>query len=231
MKRIGLVLAASTMTLAGCAATNSYLAERETTVEMYHIFDIKTAADTSTVAKAATDGLSQNTNELSSNLPLQLNKKIPDVPGRFTLVDLGKQLQGTGMGSFLQLANMRSGGIGIKAANCDGAVWTSRAQRDISGYNNLTLYSCLFRYKAGYQLDIYAVFQKREGGLYQVSQNIANSIVGTPEAWVNKTIVDTVRAIEVNANAKITHVEGQPVIANLPWVDQIDTNIKAGKRE
>ena len=219
MKIIPLVLATAVLT--GCAGTNSYLADRNSTVEMYHIFDIKTGADTATVAKAASDGLSQNTNQINENTPLQMGKAVPSEPGRFTIVDMASKLGGTGMGAMLQMASMQGGGVSLKAASCDGAVWTARAQRTISGSSNLNLYGCLYRYKAGYHLDMYAVFQKKEGGLYQVSREIANSIVGTPEQWVNKTIVDMLRTIEEKANAKIAHLEGQPEIGNLPWVDRI----------
>lgn len=219
----------SAFSLAGCASTNSYLADRQTTVEMYHVFDVRTKADTATVAKAATDGLSQNTGEVASNMPLQLGKVVPTEPGRFSIEDMSTKLGGAGMGTLMQMAAMQNGGIGLKTANCNGAAWTSRAQRNIAGSSNLTLYSCLFKYKDGYHLNTYAVFQKREGGLYQVSREIANSIVGTPEEWVNKTIVDMVRTIEAKSAAKIAYVEGQPAIGNLPWVDKVDTNIKVSK--
>lgn len=229
MKLRSAILFTTVFSLAGCASTNSYLADRQTTVEMYHIFDIKTKADIATVAKAATDGLSQNTGEVTSNMPLQLGKVVPAEPGRFSIEDMSTNLGGTGMGKLMQIAAMQNGGIGLKTANCNGAVWTSRAQRNIAGSSNLTLHSCLYRYKDGYHINTYAVFQKREGGFYQVSREIANSIVGTPEEWVNKTIVDMVRTIEAKATAKISYVEGQPAIGNLPWVDRVDSNIKSNK--
>ena len=37
--------------LTGCGGMNSYLAANTKTVEMYHIFDIKTSVDTATIAK------------------------------------------------------------------------------------------------------------------------------------------------------------------------------------
>lgn len=211
----------SAFALTGCAGTNSYLANRSSTVEMYHIFDIKTAASTQTVAKAATDGLSQNTNQIDENTPLQMGKTIPAEPGRFTISDMTAKFAGTGMGTLMQMASMQGGGVSMKAANCEGAVWTARAQRTVSGSNNLNLYGCLYKYKAGYHLDTYAVFQKEEGGLYQVSRNIAYSIVGTPEAWVNKTIMDMVRSIETRAHAKVAHVEGQPELGSEPSITKV----------
>lgn len=213
-KVIALVAAAAT--LAGCASGNAYLANRNTTVEMYHIFDVKTSADTATVSKAAANGLAQNTNQVNQASPLQLGKTIPATPGRFTIEDMSARLAGTGMGNMLHLASIQNGGATIKTANCQDAVWTSRAERTIAGSSNLTLYSCLYKYKAGYHLNTYAVFQKTEGGLTQISRDIASSLVGTPEQWVNKTITDTVRAIESATGAKVAHLEGQPSLDDLP---------------
>lgn len=216
MKKTVFVLLPLVGALCSCASTNSYLANRNTTVEMYHIFDIKTTASAAVVAKAATDGLSQNTNEISSNTPLQMGVKVPVEPGRFTITDMSSKFGGTGMGAMMQLASMQNGGVSLKGATCEGASWTARAQRTISGSSNLTLYACLYKYQAGYHLNTYAVFQKVEGGLYQVSRDFAHKIVGTPEEWVNKTILDMTRQIEVDAHATVKHLEGQPALGNTP---------------
>lgn len=216
MKKIALVIIPVLVSLAGCATGNSYMANRSTTIEMYHIFDIKTKVNTNIVTKAIADGLTQNTSDLSQVSPLQMGKLIPNEPGRFVIEDVAANFGGTGIGGMMQLASMQNGGVTMKAAKCTDAVWTSRAQRSIAGSSNLTLYSCLYKYKAGYQLNTYAVFQKTEGGIYQISRDLANSIVGTPEQWVNKTILDTVNSIEKATSTKVVHVEGQPELTELP---------------
>lgn len=217
MKKIAILFAASAiLALTGCATGNSYLANRSTTVEMYHIFAVTTNADTSKVIKAAADGLAQNANQIDQVSPLQMGKTVPATPGRFTIEDMSAKFAGTGVGSMMQLAAMQNGGVQMKAANCEGAVWTARAVRSISGSSNLTLYSCLYKYQAGYNLDTYAVFQKTEGGVAQFSRDIANSMVGTPEQWVNKTIIDTVKSIEKATGAKVVRLEGQPELNDLP---------------
>lgn len=218
MKKFAIFLAPAFAVLAGCATGNSYLANRSTTVEMYHIFDIKTKAGTNEVVKAAADGMAQNTTDISQVMPLQMGKTVPVELGRFVIDDVGAKLAGsnTGLGAIMQMAAMQSGGVSMKAAKCDDAVWTSRAQRSIAGASKLTLYSCLYKYQAGYRLDTYAVFNKTEGGLYQVSRDIANSLVGIPEQWVNKTILDTVAAIEKATGAKVFRLEGQPELSDLP---------------
>lgn len=206
--------------LSACSAVNSTLAERREVVEMYHVFDIKTKADTATIAKATSDGLSANTNNIQTAMPLQLGKTIPATPGRFSIDDVAAGMNGQNSAMLKMLAN-QSGGLGLKVANCEGAVWTSKAVRNITGSNNLTLYSCLYKYRDGYNLDMYAVFTKESGGLYQVIREGANAIAGTPEAWVNKTIVDAVRSIERAAGTRAVHVEGQPELGPLPAVDQL----------
>jgi hypothetical protein len=216
MKKFALIAAVAALALTGCATSNSYLAKRSTTMEMYHIFDIKTTADTSKVIKAAAEGLAQNTNQINQVTPLQMGKTVPATPGRFTIDDVSAKLNGTGMGTLMQMAAMQNGGVTLKTATCDGAVWTSRAQRSIAGSSNLNLYSCLYKYQGGYHLDTYAVFQKTEGGLAQISRDIANSMVGTPEQWVNKTILDTVASIEKMTGSKVVRLEGQPELTELP---------------
>ncbi|WP_051306536.1 hypothetical protein [Massilia alkalitolerans] len=220
MKKLGLLLPLILAT--GCGSTNSYLAQKNTSVEMYHIFDIKTSASTATMARAATAGLGRNTNSVSANTPLQLGVTVPDTPGRFTITDLGAKLGNTGMGPLLQMASMQNGGAGIRMANCEGAAWTARAVRSIAGSSNLTLYACLYKYRAGYHLDTYAVFEKTEGGLQQVSRDLASRLVGTPEEWVTKTIHDMVRSIETAAQAKARYVEGQPELGPEPAIAQLE---------
>lgn len=216
MKKRIFVFLPVVVALCSCGSTNSYLANRTTNVEMYHIFDIKTSASTAVVAKAATQGLSRNTNDVNTNLPLQMNAVVPATPGRFTITDIAAKLGGTGMGALMQLSSMQNGGVTMKAATCEGAVWTARAQRTITNSSNLNLYGCLYRYRDGYQLDTYAVFQKTEGGLAQLSRDIAHSLVGTPEEWVNKTIIDMTKQIEVDAHASVVHLEGQPELGSVP---------------
>jgi hypothetical protein len=221
MKKPALLLLPLAILASGCGTTNNYLANKSTTVEMYHIFDIKTGASTAAIARAAGDGLGRNTNSVNSNMPLQIGAEVPARPGRFTITDLGAKLGNTGMGQLMQMASMQNGGTGMKMANCEGAAWTARAVRTITHSNSLTLHTCLYKYRQGYQLDTYAVFQKTEGGIEQISRDIANRLVGTPEEWVNKTIWDMVRSVEAAAGAKATHVEGQPELGPEPAIAQL----------
>lgn len=168
--------------------------------------------------------LSLNCYRVSSNTPLQLGVEVPDKPGRFTIADMSTRMGNSGAAALLQLAATQNGSTGMKTAQCEGAVWTARAVRTVTHSSNLTLFACLYKYKQGYQLDTYAVFQKTEGGLIQVSRDIANRLVGTPGEWVNKTIWDMVRSVETAAQAKAVYVEGQPELGPEPAIGQVAAN-------
>lgn len=199
---------------------NAQLAERREAVETYHVFDIKTNASPEVLIKAAADGLARSTNSVVQNRPLVMGNQIPATPGRFQIVDPAAALRGTGMGSIMAMAQA-PGAMLLKSASCDGAVWTAKAVRDIPGSDRLDLYSCLYRYKDGYQLKVYAVFQKASGGLMELSRQAAQALVGTPEQWVTKTIVDTVRSIQEATRVEVVRIEGQPELGELPKVDRL----------
>ena len=169
------ILAASlaALLLSACGTTNNYLAEKTKTVEYYRIFDLKTTASRQAIGKAASDGLGRNVGNAQEAMPIPSAAELPDKAGRFKLVN---PFEGT------RLAALAGGasGIGARLATCEGAAWTAKAVRTVSGSNNLILTACLFQYKEGYHLDLYAVFSKEEGGLLQISRDMANAMVGTP---------------------------------------------------
>lgn len=215
-----IAVVASGVALSACSAVNVNLNERSEAVEMYHIYDVKTAVDTATIAKAASDGLAANTNSVQTAMTLQLGKTVPTNPGRFSIDDVAAGMNGQNS-AMLKMLSAQSGGLGMKVATCADAVWTSKAVRSISGSNNLNLYTCIYKYRGGYNVDMYAVFTKQSGGLYQGIREAANAIAGTPEEWVNKTIVDTMRSIERASGARAVHLEGQPDLGPLPAVDKL----------
>ena len=212
-KRFLAALPALSVLLAGCASTASYLTPRHTTVEMYHIFDVQTTARASVIGKAAADGLSRNTNELTIHLPLQMGAVVPETPGRFAMVDASQKSAGSG-GGLLQLMALQARGT-VRMVNCPGAVWTVRAERRVANSDMLNLEGCLYPYQKGYHLNLYARFDKQQGGILQLSRDLASSVVGKPEEWVNKTILDMVRAIRAT-EAQVVYLEGQPELGAEP---------------
>lgn len=208
-----------TFALTACGTANNYLAEKTKTVEYYRIFDIKTAASKQTVIKATSDGLGRNVNNAREATPIPKSATLPETPGRFAIVNPFE-------GSRIAMLAGGAGSLGLQMAACDGAAWTAQAVRDIAGSDRLNLTVCLFPYKEGYHLDMYAVFVKKEGGLFQVSRDLAGAMVGTPEEWTEKTFLDVARNVYAKVDAKVSLLEAQPEISGTPWVDPIDAPTK-----
>jgi hypothetical protein len=215
VKHVFLVSALLCLSLVGCGTANNYLAEKNQTVEYYRIFDLKTTASRQAVAKAASNGLGRNVNNAQEATPIPNSPEIPSQPGRFQLVN---PFAGT---KFAMMAG-GAGSVGMRIATCEGAVWTAKAQRKVAGSNDLNVTTCLFQYKGGYHLNFYAVFTKQEGGLMQLSRDMANSMVGTPEEWTEKTFLDVVRSIKASTGADIVLLEAQPELSGTPWLDKVE---------
>lgn len=199
--------------ISGCGTVNNALVDKTKTVEYYRIFDIKTSAARKVVAQAASNGLGRNVGNAQEATPIPSSADLSDKPGRFKLVN---QFEGS---KFAALAG-GGGSLGMKVATCDGAVWTASAQRKVTGSNNLNLTACLFQYKEGYHLDVYAVFTKKEGGIMQLSRSMANAALGTPEEWTEKTFLDIVRSVREKTGAEVAYLEGEPELSGTPWLDQ-----------
>ena len=202
-----------TMFISGCGTINNALVEKTKTVEYYRIFDIKTDAGRQNVADAASDGLGENVNDAQEARPIPSFSEAPETPGRFKLKN---PFEGTKMSPF---ASQCGGSLGFKMAICDGAIWSAKASREVAGSDNLNLTACLFQYKEGYHLDLYATFTKQEGGVMELSRSMAQAMVGTPEQWTEKTFLDIVRNIREKTGAKIFFLEGYPKIQGTPWLD------------
>lgn len=213
MKRIVVMMFVLIM-ISACGTANHYLVPKTKVTEYLRIFDFKTSAPRQSVAKAASAGLGRNTTEFKEATPIP-SGDVPEKPGRFKLVN---RLEGSRYAKYA--GNVES--ISMRAAKCEDAVWVANAQRTSRGNYNLNLYACLYQYKDGYHLDVYSVFTKQEGGLQQVSRDMAYSVVGSAESWVEKTILDIVRSIQEQTASKATLVEAQPELIGTPWLDRID---------
>jgi len=215
MKKFNLTIALAVL-LAGCGTTNSALVNRTSVVEYYRIFDINTEADRYAVADAASKGLGRNVGSINEERPIPQSAELPEAPGRFRL---DNPLEGTNLGL---LAAGSGNSSRLKIASCDGAVWIARARRSTRGSSDLRLTACIWEYKQGFHLDIYATFEKQEGGLMQVSRNMAHAMVGTPEEWTEKTFNDIVRTVQKDTGAEIEYIEGYPRVEGMPWLDDYD---------
>jgi len=199
------------MTLAaGCSTGNggsggsgfNGLAARDTTVEYYRVFDIKTEAPAETVAKAASNGISRNVKDAQVTTPA--GAQVTELPGHFKIADPTAAAPGTAID---------------KGPSCDGASWTAKAAPKVHGSDNMNLVACLFPYKSGYHLDMYAVFTKPEGGWLAWPRRVGGMVLGTPEKFTEATMMDLVRAIREGTGANVSLVEAKPNLAGTPWLE------------
>jgi hypothetical protein len=202
--RLASVSIAAAATLAGCTTpggSNSF-ASHDTTVEYYRVFDLKTDASAEAVAKAATDGFNRNIREAQVSTPSGV--QVTDLPGHFKIVDPTSVPPGTAVD---------------KGPSCDGAAWTAKATPKVRGSDNMNMVACLFPYKSGYHLDMYAVFTKPEGGWLSWPRRVSGMVMGTPEKFTETTMMDLVRAIREGTNANVSLVEAKPNLAGTPWLE------------
>jgi hypothetical protein len=83
----------------------------------------------------------------------------------------------------------------------------------------MNIVACLFPYKNGYHLDMYAVFTKKEGGWLEWPRKMTGRFMGTPEKWTDQTMVDVVRSIRDNTGAQVAVVEAKPALLGTPWLE------------
>jgi hypothetical protein len=198
------VAAGLSAALAGCSTEggNNPLASRNTTVEYYRVFDIKTDAPAQQVSKAATDGINRNVKDAVVATPPGV--EATELPGHFKIADPTSAPPGAPV---------------AKGPSCDGAAWTAKATPRVRGTEDMNLVACLFPYKSGYHLDMYAVFTKPEGGIMQWPRRLGGVFLGTPEKFTESTMMDVVRAIREGTGANVSLVEAKPNLAGTPWLE------------
>ncbi len=218
------VAAVTAATLAGCSTGNggNPLASHSTTVEYYRVFDIKTDVPAPTVARAATDGINRNVKDAVVAAPAGV--EATELPGHFKIAD----------SSSSPPAKLSLGPPVAKGPSCDGAAWTAKATPRVRGTEDMNLVACLFPYKSGYHLDMYAVFTKPEGGIMQWPRRLTGAFLGTPEKFTESAMMDVVRAIREGTGANVSLVEAKPNLAGTPWLEsgtrtaQANTGSSAG---
>jgi hypothetical protein len=190
--------------VAGCGTMDgSMLASTTKTVEYYRVFDIKTEAAAQAVAQAAATGISRNVPDATLATPVATSAAVQDQPGRFKLADPGSAAPGAPL---------------ARSPSCDGATWTAKATPRVRGGQDMNMIACLFPYKKGYHLDMYAVFTKQEGGWLKWPRTLTGAVMGTPEKWTEKTMLDVVQAIRDSTGAEVAVVEAKPQVAGTPWL-------------
>jgi hypothetical protein len=190
--------------LAGCSTGDGNMfAARDKTVEYYRVFDIKTDPGNPAVVKAASDGISRHVAD-ATLATSAMGSELQEQPGRFKLASPTSSAPGTASG---------------QAPNCEGASWTAKGAPRVNGGDNMNVIACLFPYKNGYHLDMYAVFTKKEGGWLEWPRRVTGRLMGTPEKWTDQTMVDVVRSIRDATGAQVALVEAKPTLNGMPWME------------
>lgn len=188
--------------LAGCSTGDgNVFASRDKTVEYYRVFDIKADPSNPAVVKAASEGISRRIADATLATPAS-GAELQDQPGRFRLAE----------------STAAAPGSAARGPNCEGASWTARATPRVNGGDNMNMIACLFPYKNGYHLDMYAVFTEKEGGWLEWPRRFTGRLMGTPEKWTDQTMVDVVRSIRDSTGAQVALVEARPALAGEPWL-------------
>jgi len=187
--------------LAGCSAgSGSRFAAHDTTVEYYRVFDIRTDAAPQAVATAATDGIIRNVKDVVVATPPGVEATA--MPGHFRMADPASAASAT--------------------PTCEGAAWTAKAAPHVRGSDNMNMVACLFPYRDGYHLDMYAIFTKPEGGWLSWPRQVGGMMMGTPEKFTETTMLDIVRAIRTSTRAQVSLVEAKPNLPGTPWLERGD---------
>ncbi len=208
--KASMIAVAVAATLAGCSTagtgSGNMFASRDRTVEYIRVFDLKTDAQGQLVARAASEGLSRNVKNATLATPVPENAEVQDQPGRFKMPDLAGAPPGT---------------VPARGPSCEGASWTAKATPDVRGGQDMNIVACLFPYKGGYRLDMYAAFVKKEGGWMEWPRRAANYVLGTPDKYAERTMLDIVRTIRETTNAQVALVEARPEVAGAPWLEPV----------
>jgi hypothetical protein len=195
--------------LAGCGTpAGEMFASRERTVEYVRVFDIKTAAPPPAVLHAASEGISRNILNAKLATPLPETAEVLDQPGRFKLAESPGAARGP---------------------SCDGASWTAQARPDVRGSQDMHIVACLYAYKTGYHLDMYAAFTRKEGGWLAWPRRATGMVLGTPEQYVERAMLDLVRTIRETTRAQVALVEARPEVSGAPWLEPSPAGAQTAK--
>jgi hypothetical protein len=207
MKRL-MMAAAVGVALAGCSTgAGELFASRDRTVEYVRVFDIKTEAPTPSVLHAASEGISRNIQNATLATPVPATAEVLDQPDRFKLAETPGAARGP---------------------TCDGASWTAKARPDVRG-QDVHIVACLYQYKTGYHLDMYAAFNKKEGGWLEWPRRATGFVLGTPEKFIDKTMLDLVRTIRETTKAQVALVEAKPEVTGAPWLEDAGARTQTSK--
>lgn len=194
-------LALTALSVAGCSSMNAYLGESEQEVGYYRIYDVQTTASGKAVIDVlqksiASDGAKAN----FSYSPYYLKVK-PQKAERFIPLGLINPMQAKMSPNAPEFA----GYVGI---SCPRSAWTANTVRNDGTY----LQACLYPYKHGYQVSLFARFLKKRGKLSDMTSSVVNYAGhDTDESWAEHLFEQVPAKLRKDLSAQVDLLESLPV--------------------
>jgi hypothetical protein len=195
MKVAWIAAGAAALLMTGCVASTKATQQTTRSLVTYKI----TGASYETIADAVTKGL-QGTNASSVRVDRSFPPAIlPAAPSR---LELKSPFSNSNLGVLAGASGQR-----MQLPSCPDAPYIATgADNSMSRYGEETgYYVCLWPYQQGINLDIYTSFEIESGGLANLGQDLARSVLGDSSQHIQKSINEVVRNIE-NTGASIEKV-------------------------
>lgn len=198
------VVGAMTLSLSACGGIGMFTKTNKQQAS-YVIYDVKAPQGSyGDISHAIVNAMQRNTSKVSVNQGVA-PYPLPAKPGHFKLVDLG----GSSLGAMAALG----GNTMPQIPTCKGAVLTvNGVDNSFSDYGQKSqIWTCLFAYQGGYQLDIYTNYSQDSGlsGIGTLGEMLAEPLVGTSQKFIPRTISEIVDGIK-KVGGKVNFVDSFP---------------------
>lgn len=181
----------------GCA---SVVTPTKTVESAFVIYDVKPTVDRNALMNAIVEAVQTHNRYavVDRGIP---PAELPEKPGRFKLVN---PFAGTGLGALAA----SQGGV-VRVAVCDDPLLQIKAgSKDAYGNEGTSFTLCLFPYREGYRIDIYATFEKYTGlaSTQAIAAQINRAVVGDSSQFIPRAM-NEVRLAAEKTGATVTIVD------------------------
>lgn len=187
-------------TLSGCSLVNGYLSDSQQEVGYYRIYDVKTTETPQTLIAKLQDTIAAEAqaNFFVSSTYLNSHSQKPSRFQPLGLVDPHQKGMDPKDPRF----------AGYRAISCPRSAWTANAVRNDGTY----FQACLYVYKGGYQLDLFARYLKKQGKMAGLTTSVINYVGhDTDETWAEAFFNQIPQELRSSLNAQVKLVESLPI--------------------
>lgn len=195
------LLASTAFLITGCSSMNSYLGESEQEVGYYRVYDVQTTASGKVVIEVLQKSITSDGVKANFSFSPYYLKTKPEKAERFMPLGLLDPKQAKMSPNTPEFA----GYVGI---SCPRSAWTANAVRNDGTY----LQACLYPYKQGYQVSLFARFLKKRGKFSEVTSTVVNYAGhGTDESWAERLFMQVPDALRKDLPAQVDLIDSLPV--------------------